>query len=225
MTPFVLRQAQHERHSDREVEAKFSVAGPRVLDWAARLQVLGRFSRVGSGRERQINRYWDTDDLRLRRAKAVLKMRQVGRRAEMIFKRELRYRAGVSERIEITAPISLPKVRRLLDRGPFIEPVRCARKLIGRRVLEEVLCLRTDRRAIRFAVGGERLELALDQVAVLQAGRIVGSFQEVELENWSARERSFREAVWDLRRQLGPGARISRTPKYGVGLRLLQLKG
>lgn len=209
----------------KEVEVKFSVTRPAILKKAAKLTVLGRFRRIGSSRERQINRYWDTEDLRLRRAKAVLKMRQVGRRAEMTFKRELRYRAGVSERIEITAPISLPKVRRLLDRGPFIEPVRCARKLIGRRVLEEVLCLRTDRRAIRFSAGGERLELALDQVAVLRAGRIVGSFREVELENLSARERSFRETIRELRRRLGPGARISRTPKYGMGLRLLQLRG
>lgn len=198
---------------------------------AAKWALLGRFSREGSRRERQINRYWDTEDLRLRRANAALKTRQVGRRAEMTFKRELRYRAGVSERIEITVPIPPVRpaahrgqVQRFLKREPFIEPVRRARKWIGRRVLEEVLCLRTDRRAIRFAAGGERLELALDQVAVLKAGRIVGSFREVEMENVSAQQRSFREALRDLRRRLGPGARISRTPKYAVGLRLLQLK-
>lgn len=210
----------------KEVEVKFSVGrsagAAAVLKKAEGLTFLGRFRWVQSGRERQVNRYWDTADFRLHQARAALKMRQVGRRAELTFKRELQYRAGVSERIEVTVPVPLLKIRRLLDREPFIEPVRRARKLIGRRLLEEVLTLRTDRRIRRFAFESFRIELALDRVEVLRSGRVVGSFREIELENLGVEEGAFREAVRDMKRQLGQDLRISRTPKYATGLRLLQ---
>ena len=219
-----------------EVEAKFSVHRPDSLERAARLKILGPFRWIKSGRQKQWNRYWDTADRRLHRARAALKLRRVGRRAEMTFKQELRYRNGVSERIEVTAPVSLPAgrqvpgeagIRRLLERRPFIPPVRRARALIGRRPLQEVLCLRTDRRIRWFAVdrrAAAGVELALDRVEVLQDGRVVGAFCEIELEKRGAKERVFRHAVLDLRRRLGSGVRVSRTPKYGTALHLLQLE-
>lgn len=208
----------------KEVEIKFSVENPAVLEKAEKLFSLGRFRRIGSSRERQINRYWDTVDQRLHRARAILKLRQVGRRAEWTFKRELGYRAGISERIEISARASssLRTIRRMLDREPFAEPVRRARQLIGRRPLQEILCLRTDRRIRRFATGRARLELALDRVGVLRSGRVAGSFQEIELENENASGPLYQEAVRDLRQRLGKQVRVSRTPKYVKGLRLLQ---
>lgn len=208
-----------------EVEAKFSVRSPDSLGRAARLKRLGLFQWVKSGRERQINRYWDTEDRRLHRARAALKLRQVGSRAEWTFKRELGFRDGVSERIEVTAPVSLGRagVRGFLERGPFIPPVRRARALIGREPLLEILCLRTDRRIRWFTAGRAGVELALDRVEVLRNGRVIGAFREIELENQTAPEAEFREAIRDLRRRLGTGIRASRTPKYVRALRLLQL--
>lgn len=209
---------------EREVEVKFSVRRPEILERTAGWRALGRFRRVKSSRERQINRYWDTADRRLRRARAALKLRQVGRRAEMTFKRELRYRSGISERIEVTVPVpaALARIRRLLKQEPFIEPVRLARKIAGQRTLQVVVCLRTDRRTRRFAAGAAKVELALDRVEVLRGGRVVGMFREIELESLSAKEVEFREAVRELRRQLGPSVRISRAPKVATGLRLLE---
>lgn len=211
MTPSEKPRRPAGRRSQHETEAKFKVGAESTLALAARLRQLGPFRRVQSVRERQWNQYWDTPDLRLRWARAVLKVRRVGRRTETTFKRQIGYQDGVSERIEITS-----------RRAPFREPIRQARRIAGARLLQEVVTMQTDRRRRIFTCGRERIELDLDRVRVLKDGRLRGMHRELELENLSAGAARFREALADLRRQLRGRIRISRVPKYETALRLLK---
>ena len=212
----------------KETEAKFLVESPSLLRKINSLDCLGSFRLIRRQSERQQNIYWDTQDLRLRRARAALKMRWVGSRTEVTFKREIAYRNGISDRVEITVQVPLGqrsrifKSSRLIDPARPIEPVRLARKIAGSLSLQKVLTLRTFRRKLLFACGGQRIELDLDRVVVQRAGKPVATHQEVELENLSASEGLFREALGALRRRFGGGLRSSRIPKYEMGLRLLK---
>lgn len=191
----------------REVEAKFLVRDPAVLGKLEKLKELGLFRLKSRSLEEQDNRYLDTEDLRLRQARAILKTRRVGGKLDMTFKRELSYRNGVSDRIEVKSPgAALPQ----------------ARKIIGSRPLKEILALRTRRRKLIFARGKDRVELALDQVAVRRAGKTTARFDEVELENLSAPEADFQKLLSRLRRLAGKALRASRIPKVEIGLRLLK---
>ena len=180
---------------------------PSLRRKIASLNSLGPFHLIRRESERQENTYWDTPDLRLRRARAALKVRRVGSRTEMTFKKEISYRRGISDRIEVTGPM---------------EPLRRARRIIGNRTLKEVLTLRTFRRKRIFSFGRQRIELDLDRVVVQRGGKPVAIHQEVELENLSASKVLFREALGALRRQFGRGLCPSRVPKYERGLRLLK---
>lgn len=195
------------RKEPREVEAKFIVRDPAIFDMLENLKELGPFRLAGRSIENQINRYLDTEDMRLRQARAILKTRRVGGKLDMTFKRELSYRGGVSDRIEVKSPeLALPR----------------ARKIIGSRSLKEILVLRTRRRKLIFASGNHRVELALDQVAVRRGGKTAARFEEVELENLSAPEADFQELLRRLRRLAGKALRASRVPKVEMGLRLLK---
>jgi len=201
---------QHQMSSEpKEVEAKFLARSPAVFRKIARLRSLGRFRRKSSRLERQENRYLDTQDLRLRQARAVLKLRRVGKKTERTFKRELSHRGGVSERIEVTGPDALLR----------------ARKIVGSRPLQEILNLRTLRRRLSFISGKQEIELDLDQVDVLRGGRRIGRHWEVELENRAAGEEHFREALAELKRSFRGELRSSRVPKVEIGLRLLKKDG
>ena len=198
----------------REVEAKFLPRGPGVLREIEKLKTLGRFRLKNRRLEMQENRYLDTKDLRLRQARAVLKVRRAGGKSEITFKRELSYRGGISERIEVTAPIS--------SRGSEgLEPVRRARRITGPRPLSEFLNLRTRRRRHIFAAGREKVEVDLDQVEVLRDGKRAGRYSEIELENRTASEKNFRALLTEWKRLFRGKVRISRLPKVELGLRLL----
>lgn len=201
-----VRPDQPVKKLPREVEAKLLVRNLAVLSRLARLRFLGPFLRISSDPERQENRYLDTKDLRLRKARAVLKIRRVGGKTEITFKRELSHCGGVSERIEVTGP----------------EAVLRARKIVGSRSLQEILNLCTFRRRLLFACGKDKIELDLDQVDVFQGGRKIARHWEAELENRSAGEERFREALAELKRSFRGELRSSRVPKVEIGLRLLR---
>ena len=200
----------------RETEAKFLVESLALLRKIGSLDCLGPFRLIHRQSERQENTYWDTEDLRLRRGRAALKMRRVGSRAEVTFKREIAYRNGVSDRIEVTVPY------RPIDSTRLIEPIRLARKITGSRPLKEVLTLRTFRRKLLFGCSRQRIELDLDRVVVQRAGKPVATHREVELENLSASEVLFREALRAFKGRFGRALRFSRVSKYEMGLRLLK---
>lgn len=207
----------------REVEAKFLVARPSVLEALGWLRLLGPLRRSGrSSVERQENRYWDTADFRLRRARSVLKSRRVGRRTEVTFKREVAYRRGVSERVEVTVPAGAKRPAQFLASNRPAGPVQLARKIAGTRPLREVLALRTVRRKLLFGSGKKKVELDLDRVTVLRGRRRIAVHLEVELENQGASDADFRRALKDLRRGFRGRIHPSRVSKYERGLRLLK---
>lgn len=220
----------YHRSLPREVEAKFRVARPSAIRALGRIRQLGDLRRVSSRRERQRNTYWDTEDLRIHRGRAALKVRRVGGQSELTFKREIAYRRGVSERIEISQSVRPGDLLRILAGRKESAPMRHARKMVGRGPLREVLTLVTDRRRILFARGKERIELDVDRVTVRKPqsvpgtgpvpGTVFGRFTEVEVENRGASPERFAGALADLR-GLGKWLRPSRLPKYRIGLRMI----
>ena len=208
-----------------ERETKFLVHGESVFRRILKISALGPFRRTRRVRQRQWNQYWDTPDLRLKRGRAALKVRRVRARAEVIFKREIAFHTGVSERVEKSARLRVEghhALRRALAREPFIEPVRQARRIIGSRPLEPVLTLRTDRQRLFFTCGRERMELDLDGVRVLRGRKIVGRYEEVELENLSSSAGKFRLARVAFEERFAGEVSFSRLPKYEIGLRFLR---
>lgn len=215
--------ARHQRSLPREVEAKFLVRSPAVLRVLEGLKELGGFRRKGLRREQQVNTYWDTEGLRILHGRAALKARQVGARCEITFKREIGYRGGVSERIEITERVPLRDLPRVLEGERACEPVHWARKIIGRfRPLREVLKLATDRRVAVFGKGKERIEMDIDRVTVLRGERSAGRYAEVEMENTGASPARYAAALADLQRRFRGSLRLSRLPKYEIGLAMLR---
>lgn len=238
----------YHRSLPREVEAKFVPRDASVVRALSRLRELGPFRRAASRKERQRNTYWDTAGWRIHRGRAALKARQVGARCELTFKREISYRRGVSERIEISRSVRLRDLPRILAGDPAAEPVRHARKIVGRAPLKEVLTLLTDRQKRVFARGKERIELDVDRVTVRRprgaqrgrgggvhtpglpllspaSGAVLGRYTEVELENLGASPERFAGALAELRRRFGSRLRPSRLSKYEIGLRMIRRKG
>ncbi len=210
---------RRSRPKGRETEAKFLVRDPKLFRALGRLTRIGRFRLQHSQTERQINLYLDTPDLRLKRAHAALKIRRIGRRAELTFKREISYRRGVSERREMTVPLRAAQVP-VAEAGRLdAEPVRIARRIAGGKPWRRVLLLETRRRKRSFVCPAGRIELALDEVQVRRKGGAT-RYREVELENLGAPGPLFRQALSQIRRRFGQGLRPSRRSKYQIGLRL-----
>jgi len=208
--------------SAREIEAKFLLKSEAARTRLARLQQLGAFRLLSKKGERQRNRYLDTQDHQLRKKRAALKLRQVGRRAELTFKSEVGYRRGVSERVEVTVPIRKVQLPVLLKDKLKAKPIRYARDLVGSKKLALVLTLLTDRQKLLFGLGRQRIELDLDQVTVMCGTKKVGTHWEAELERMSASASAYRKVLTALQRQLGRGVKPFRLSKYEMGYRLLR---
>ena len=163
--------------------------------------------------------YWDTPDGRLRKARAALKLRKVGSRRTLTFKREVAYRSGISQRVEIVHPIRGPIGNKFL-RVSRLEPVRRARRVTGNRPWVRALTLKTLRHKRIFSFQGRRIEMALDRVSVLQSNRRVAVYREVELENLDAAKPVFLRALEDLRCRFSGRVKPSRRSKYEIGLKL-----
>ena len=211
----------------KEVEAKFLVKDPKVFRSLDRLTVLGGFHVARRQREKQRNVYFDTEVLTLRKARAALKLRIAGKQMELTFKRELRYRKGVSHRTEMTVTIG-KRQRLLLEKGQLNErllqrlgPIRSARTIIGARPLRRVLTFWTQRKRLFFVCKTGRMELDLDRV---RFSGIRAIHREVELENHTASAALFHRAVAALRSSYGKRLSLSRVSKYDRGLTLVSTK-
>ena len=213
------------RDEPKEVEAKFLPLDPRVFGELGLRKTLNGFRLSGTHRERQENRYWDTKDLRLRQAKAVLKTRCVGGKGQMTFKRELSHRGGVSERIEATVAMPVSRLTAAIAGALPLDPVLRARRITGSRPLVEILHLRMRRKSCLFIFGSQQVELDLDEMEVLSGGKTVARHREIEVENRSARGESFQGVLTWLKRSYRGRLRPCRVPKVEIGLRLLRKQG
>lgn len=208
-----------------EREARFLVDDPAVHRAAARLASLGGFAVVRRRRERQRNTYLDTEDLRLRRGRAVLKLREARRSIEVTFKQSLGYRAGVASRRELTQRIPSSKKRSALRGTLAIDPIRRARDYAGAHALRPLFTLLTDRRTLILAEGRGRVELDVDRVTFRRAGRVIAKRLEIEVENLTASPAVFRKAIAALRRRFGARLRLSPVTKFEYGLRVSRSVG
>lgn len=207
-----------------EEEARFVVGSASAHQAVARLRELDSFHLVSRRRERQQNTYVDTADFRLLRARSVLKIRMVGRRAEVTLKRSLGYRQGIVRRREVTSGIRPAQLPRVLDGSTRITPVRLARAATGAVPLQRLFTLFTDRRILVFASGRARVEVDVDHVTFRRHGRVVARRYEVEVENLNAPPAVFRKAVAALRKTFGDSLWPTRVSKfeYGLGLAMRQ---
>jgi inorganic triphosphatase YgiF len=214
-----------------EVEAKFFLKNPLALRSLGRIKTLGPFHLMESRHEDQINVYWDTADLTLKRVRAALKLRRIGSSACVTFKQHKSQRHGVFHREEITYHLK-PNPLGWLDPGGILRlncpPIRLARAIAGSKPFEEVLTLKTKRHRRLFAIalrdgrldGSERIEVDLDRVSVWVDGHRVACFDEIEVENLSAGPQAFYQALEALRQRFGPVLQLKRHSKYETGLRL-----
>ena len=210
-----------------EREARFLILDDSARRAVVRLRALDGFHFVQLRRERQQNTYLDTGDLRLRRARSVLKLRRVGgrRRVEVTFKHSLGVRRGVAHRLEVTARIQPSQVARVLAGTMNIPPRRRAASLIGRRALRALFTLRTDRTILVMRDGRARVELDVDVVTFRAGGRVRARRVELEVENLNAPPDAFARAVKAVRRRFGKAVRPTRESKFEYGLRLVKRRG
>ncbi|MBI4354515.1 MAG: CYTH domain-containing protein [Candidatus Omnitrophica bacterium] len=201
-----------------EREARFLVEAPAIHRAVSRLVSLGPFRVVRRHRERQHNTYFDTADMRLWRAKSVLKLRETRAWREVTFKKSLGYRDGVASRLEVTS--RLPDAQRidLTQADARLEPMCRVQRLIGRQPLRKLFTVVTDRRTLILAHDRQRVELDLDRVAVRHHCRILARRLEIEVENLTATPSAFRSALAALRRRYGRHLRLSAVSKFEFGL-------
>jgi inorganic triphosphatase YgiF len=200
-----------------EREARFLVSDPSVHRAVARLASLGAFRVIRRKRERQHNTYFDTTDMRLWRAKAVLKLRETPSTREVTFKKALAYRNGVASRLEVTSRIR-PTQRALMAQGRLaLAPMRRAKRIIGTHRLQRLFTIVTDRTTLILAQDGARVELDIDRVAVHKGRKMLARRLEIEVENLTAPHAVFREAMATLRRRYGRHLRLSGVSKFEFG--------
>jgi inorganic triphosphatase YgiF len=205
-----------------EREARFVVADPAVHRSVARLMSLGLFRVIRRHRERQRNTYFDTDDMRLWRAKSVLKLRETRAVREVTFKKSLSYRNGVASRLEVTSRIR-PEQRVRIRQGRLaIAPMRRARAIIATHRLHPLFVVATDRTMLILSNNRRRVELDVDRVAVRRGRQIVARRLEIEVENLTASPLVFRSAITALRRRYGAHLRLSGVSTFEFGLRSVQ---
>lgn len=202
-----------------EREARFLVRDEPTRRALIRLRTLGRLRCIRVRQERQRNVYLDTPDLRLRRARSVLKLRQVGSKWDLTYKRSQGVHRGIAQRLEVTAPIHSSQLARLSAGGLMLAPLRRVRRIIGDRPLTRLFTLFTHRYCLIFSDGRFRVEVDVDRVALQQGRRVRARRLEVEVENLSATPAVFRRAVAALRRQFGEGLEPTAMSKFEYGLR------
>lgn len=203
-----------------EREIRFLVEEPAVYRAVTHLTSLGSFMVVKRRRERQRNTYFDTTDMRLWRARSVLKLRETRVLREVTLKKALAYRNGIASRLEVTSRLR-PTQRFLTAPGRLaIAPMQRAKRIIGAQPLQRLLTIITDRTTLVLAKNRRRVELDVDRVAVRKGRRILARRLELEVENLTATPAVFREAIAALRHRYGEALRLSRVSKFEFGWRV-----
>ncbi len=201
-----------------EREARFLVREAAIHETIARLRSLNGFRVVSRRRERQRNTYFDTKDLRLTRRRAILKVREIGHRVEVIFKQSLGSRNGIAERLEVSTSIRPTQLRDVFSRQLGIEPLRRAQAIVGAHPMTRVCTVLTDRSRLLLAHNAERVEVDVDRVAVRAGQRIRAKRLEVEVENVNASTAVFARVLTALRGRFGASLRPLHVSKYEFGL-------
>jgi CHAD domain-containing protein len=163
-----------------ELELKYRVADATAAARLASARAIGPFRAAGRAHQVQIeDRYLDTADGALGRAGYAVRLRRGPTMTVVSVKSTTPTASALHRREELEGPAGLS-----LD--PHAWPSSPARALVlehaGDAPLMELVTVRQLRRTRTLADETSEVELSLDEVAVVVAGRVIDRFVELEIE-------------------------------------------
>ena len=163
-----------------EVELKYQVSSLGGADRYLVAPELGPFKPAGVVDSIRVeDRYVDSADWALARAGFAARLRKTSRGTEIELKSLAVGGARIQHRQEIEGPANLVS-------APVDWPASRARDVVlehcGDAAVTELLTIRQLRRTRRLKAGGTRAELSVDEVEVVVDGRVLDSFEEMEIE-------------------------------------------
>lgn len=163
-----------------EVETKYQVKAHGGADRYLVAPELGPFTPDGPVRSVRVeDRYIDSTDWALARAGFAARLRKTSRGTRINLKALSSSGARLQRRQEIEGPADGSLV-------PGDWPSSIARssvlELCGEAVLVDLLTIRQLRRVRQLRAGNTRAELSVDEVEVVGNGRVLDSFEELEVE-------------------------------------------
>jgi len=163
-----------------EVETKFQVATPGGADRYLVAPELGPFTPAGPVRsERVEDRYVDSADWALARAGFAARLRRTSRGTDIGLK-ALNISGGrLQRREEMEGPAD---TRLVPGDWPASQARTVIIELCGDAALVELLTIRQLRRVRPLQAGDTLAELSLDEVEVVGDGRVLDTFEELEVE-------------------------------------------
>ena len=163
-----------------EVETKFQVASPGGADRYLVAPELGPFTPAGPvNSERVEDRYVDSPDWALARAGFAARLRKTSHGTEISLK-ALNVSSGQFQRRE---EIEGPADAGLIPADwPASQARNVVMELCGDEAVVEFLTIRQLRRSRPLQARGTRVELSLDEVEIVGDGRVLDSFEELEVE-------------------------------------------
>ena len=163
-----------------EVEMKYEVARPGSADRYLVAPELGPFTPDGQVRSIRVeDRYVDSTDWALARAGFAARLRKTSRGTEISLKATNVSPGRLHRREEIEGPAD----EALVPGGwPASQARNVVMELCGDEPLIEMLTIRQLRRVRLLAAGGTRAEMSLDEVEVMGLGRVLDTFEELEVE-------------------------------------------
>ena len=163
-----------------EIEMKYEVAASGGADRYLVAPELGPFTASGPVDSIRVeDRYVDSADWALARAGFAARLRKTSRGTEISLKAQNSSGGRLQRRDEIEGPADT-------DLIPGDWPASQARTIIlelcGDEALVELLTIRQLRRVRNLQAGSTRAELSVDEVEVVGDGRVLDSFEELEVE-------------------------------------------
>ena len=163
-----------------EVEMKFEVTAAGSGDRYLVAPELGPFTPGGPVDSIRVeDRYVDSADWALARAGFAARMRKTSHGTEISLKAVNVSGGRLQRREEIEGPTDAGLVAR---DWPGSHARDVVLELCGDEPLAEILTIRQLRRVRPLKAGGTRAELSLDEVEVVGDGRVLDSFEELEVE-------------------------------------------
>ena len=163
--------------ANRELELKLALSEEDF----ERLLAHPRLSEPGDGKSQKILKsiYYDTPDFRLRDLGIALRVRDDGKGLVQTVKADVRFENGVSNPIEVEAPVGSlkPDLERISDKGLR----RKLSKAVSGSSLERAFETRVTRTSYKLETGDSLVELALDR-GEARAKRRKTPIREAELE-------------------------------------------
>ena len=163
-----------------EVEMKYEVATPGGGDRYLVAPELGPFTPDSQVRSVRVeDRYVDSADWALARAGFATRLRKTSRGTEIGLKAHTASGGRLQRREEIEGPAD----EELVPAGwPASQARTVILELCGDEPLVELLTVRQLRRVRPLQAGATRAELSVDEVEVVSGGRVLDTFEELEVE-------------------------------------------